>query len=70
MANDWADEIASNVFSEHGHDVGYLTDGYAAALRKAKADGVRWAADVLGQPPLGVPHDKLKDWADKIERGE
>lgn len=48
---DWADEIADRLQKqiESSHDCGYFIrmDGVAAALRKAKADGMREAHDIF-----------------------
>ncbi len=67
---DWADDVAFTV-DETSED--RKTD-FALALRKAKAAGLRLAAD-MGEPShFGAPKSewsaKLRALADRVERGE
>ena len=64
MENDWADKIADSFYMGNGIDI-------AAALRKAKADGYREAAQIavsdLGEGDIDFIAFKLRLEADKIE---
>ena len=65
----WADEIASEIGKAYGsHGAVIAADGdtiCAAALRKAKADGMREAAGYA----FTSYRVALNDLADKIEKG-
>ena len=70
---DWADDIASDIVD----DISYEDDRpkkerpIAAALRKAKADGIRWAADMQSSGPFCInTKEQFYEWADKIEKGQ
>jgi len=85
---DWADEIANEI--ERSFEDGVLGfdakrqrvllphEFCAAALRKAKADGAREAAEIVHSPCMNLDESTwryntasaLKNHADKIERGE
>ena len=69
--SDWADEVAGHILSGPGM--------YANALRKAKADGMREAADYVhsqGSQTIEESDNRYADWeflksrADAIEKGE
>ena len=75
----WADEIA-NKLTEASPTVGSSVDpdAVAAALRKAKADGMREAADYVhsqGSQTIEESDNRYADWAflkaraDAIEKG-
>ncbi len=74
---DWADKIAeetvSSAFDDYGYieDQGDLCDAFrqaaAKALRKAKADGVRLAADQWENPIYDEFKKTLYEMAGKIE---
>ena len=83
---DWAVEVAAQLWCkpEHGHkemDVNFAMS-IAAALRKAKADGMRGVIPILDDLPLsevveyvGVGEianaiDEVRRQAEKIEAGE
>ena len=64
---DWADEIASRIaMDDFEYDI-------AAALRKAKADGMREAAEIMMDETLegdwGTGVELIRARADKIEKG-
>lgn len=66
---DWADEIerqAADLYSSHGAILAADADGFvAAALRKAKADGMRALAH-----EMTAHQQQILREADKIEKGE
>ena len=83
MANkpDWADEVSwalSNLDEDNRDEREFKTKQIAAAIRKAKADGMREAAELMESMGAGadvfihVIHLALvlDEAADKIERGE
>ena len=67
---DWADEIENRIadeYASHGAILAADADGMiAAALRKAKADGMREAAGYA----FTSYRVALNDLADKIEKGK
>jgi methionine synthase II (cobalamin-independent) len=76
--NDWADEIANKIV-DFGWDSEELATDIAKALRKAKADGMREAAEYAQTSGLALNAgdqcgaaadycDELRTLADKIEK--
>jgi hypothetical protein len=72
--NDWANEIARDLTDNWTYSHGVDSSKIAAALRKAKADGMREAAKRMdGMLSLVYFTDelsKLYSLADKIERND
>lgn len=73
---DWADEIEIKIADEYGSHGAVLAadaDGMiAAALRKAKADGMREAADMMQEWPAKYQPDRARLYirASQIEKGQ
>jgi hypothetical protein len=75
---DWADEIEltiANAYSSHGAILAADGDGMIAkALRKARADGMRWAANLVTTDRCdGDVHYAKRvfiELADGIEKGQ
>lgn len=71
---DWAEEIAENIADSFGIPFVSFPGTIRAALRKAKADGMREAISLqfgeLQHTAISSMYQAILTRADKIERGE